>query len=1271
MATSTDAASGPPDLIQQLHRIAKRTLVAAGPRYSPAIDPSAPNLEIQPLQRAASALALGSAMRSRATELGESLRSVYDRDHYLADWLFGRRAVNLQRLSDDLRLLASGGSIGAVRKTTLVLRRHLAAVRRRMEEAEGEAHAALRILDQAGPDWESDEDKKARSQERERIRGRLSGLRRLDEPLSRIGVFVDSEEGQLLTQSNSILLLGEWGTGKTHFMCDFALQALSDNTPTVVVLASELRTDMHPLDAIAEATGQAVTGSELIRSLGEAAARSGRRALVLIDAINESDRAAWRRWLPRLVRDVEKAQDVGLVVSCRTPFDASTVPDEVRAKMIQLYHPGFEDQEFDAQLEFFSYYALPPLHVPLLTSEFSRPLFLRLMCEGVKDLSKRSQRRTLRDIAMGQKSMTYVLEHFVKRVGAEVEASYGLSARACWLIIKGDPRNGRPGLAGVLAANRREWLTVDEVVNEVRAFARVSADDASSIVGSMRASGLLIESSRYQDNGYVDVYTLPYQRFADHVVARHLLDEHLDTSSEVKLRRCFYANQRLGAAFVTDRWGRGFSEPGVASALMIEFPERVKRMSKAPAELLAYLPKQRRLLHPFVEAFVEGLYWRPNSGFNTETERLVKLLLDRTETDIRTRTYEVIIGLAARADHPLGISWLYERLRPMTMPDRDREWSEFLRSMEDTSNVYRLLAWVEREDIAKVDAETVDRALRMLAAVLTTTDRTLRDRATRALVLLGESFPRLLFDLVPELLAFNDPYVPERMLAASYGACLRRWALETSQSPFADALATFVDRLLELVLRPTAPYATWHALTRGYAIGVLRILLQLRPRALTRSDRELLVLRPGQAPSPFRPVSRIRKSDVEAAEHAIHMDFGNYTIGRLVDGRGNYDFKHREYAGVRQQIADRMRLLGYSTERFSGLDRSIGHQREYPRSHQLDRYGKKYSWIAFFEMYGLRAGSGKIADHPIRNPRPSDSDIDPSFPIAIPEWSPPRRDIFETSPAIFEDWLAKGEIPDYEGLLRMTEVDGHAGDWILLDAGLHEGVQDGRELRGWVTSVFAPRRSVARLRTEVDAGRDLSDNGFPDLGADYYTFHGEIPWSLAYGSDVRRNDGRPRRVSDRAFDYFDRGWKTGIPVEDSCRRWSWESYHSDLNQVGGLVFPAPPIAVELRLRVVHGSSDMVDENGKLATIYREAPGPGYGCHFLYVRRDLVEKYSQGRNLQLVQAVVGERTVSYRVVERGLRDSLTELFQSRVHRFSAVFGLDARSTSTVRAPGPTT
>ena len=929
--------------------------------------------------------------------------------------------------------------------------------------------------------------------------------------------------------------------------------------------------------------------------------------------------------------------------------------------MSVLRHPGFEDQEFDAQLEFFKYYDLPALHVPLLTSEFSRPLFLRLMCEGIKDLGKRSQQNRLRDLASGQKSMTYVLERFVKEVGGEVEKEHNLTRLSCWRIMKGDLRNGRAGLAGVLAGARREWLSGDEALDEVRAYTGATVQEAAAIIESMKTAGLLIEHSRYHNGGYVDVLVLPYQRFSDHLVARHLLDAHLDARSEERVRRCFYKSQRLGAVFMLDRWGGEFAEPGIASALMIEFPERVRRMSErdgSPTELIFYIPKGRRLVRPVVDVFLGGLYWRPSSSFSPQTKWMVEFLLDHAEGEFRSRVYEVVVGLATRKGHPLGSDWLIGRLAAMSMPDRDAEWSEFVRTAEPHSNLHRLLAWAEREDHTKVNPEVTSQAIKMTALLLTTTDRLTRDRATRALVLMGEAHPGRLFGEVSALLSFGDPYVTERVLAACYGVCMRVWATESPTSEFSDDLAHFARLLLEQLLRPGTRHSTWHALTRGYAIGVLQILLKLRPRALSRSDRALLVPSPSDAASPFRPVARIRKRDVEDPERAIHMDFGNYTIGRLVEGRGNYDFTHREYVGVRKQIADRMRRLGYSSAHFNHVDNVIGRYSEYGRDGaQVDRYGKKYSWIAYYEMHGLRRANGRFNDEYFHRPRPSDSDIDPSFPKEIQLWTPPSTDVFAGSPTDLHGWIAHGQSPDYASLREMGEVDGIVGDWILLDAAMHEGVADGREARGWVTSVFVPLRSVDRMRREVESRRHLGDRGFPDIGADYYTYHGEVPWSGMYGSDVRTSRGLPKRLNDRAFDYFDRGRRRGIPVEDSCRRWAWEDYHSQLNQVGGVVFPAPPVAEALNLRIAGGTSDMLDEKGRVATIFRRADGPGFGSSFLYMRRDLVERYVGSRRLRLVQAVIAERNVSYKAMEGGLSNALSAAFQSRVQMSEQVFGLE--------------
>ena len=241
-------------------------------------------------------------------------------------------------------------------------------------------------------------------------------------------------------------------------------------------------------------------------------------------------------------------------------------------------------------------------------------------------------------------------------------------------------------------------------------------------------------------------------------------------------------------------------------------------------------------------------------------------------------------------------------------------------------------------------------------------------------------------------------------------------------------------------------------------------------------------------------------------------------------------------------------------------------------------------------------------------------------------------------------------MPAYEELLELDEIDGHAGNWVLLYASIHEAATDGRESRGWVQSVFASERSLEQISREIADGRDIGDRGVPELGADYYTFHGEIPWSPAYGSDVRNARGKPRHATDRAFDYFDLGWKRGIPVENSSRRWGWESYHSALNQAGPIIFPAPAFASGIGLRTAQGSSDMFDERGQLATLYREMPGSTTGSSFLYVRRDLVDRYSKTNKMRLLQVGAGERTLSYRFFERSLAEEALKIIQAGDNEF---------------------
>ena len=220
----------------------------------------------------------------------------------------------------------------------------------------------------------------------------------------------------------------------------------------------------------------------------------------------------------------------------------------------------------------------------------------------------------------------------------------------------------------------------------------------------------------------------------------------------------------------------------------------------------------------------------------------------------------------------------------------------------------------------------------------------------------------------------------------------------------------------------------------------------------------------------------------------MRMDFANYTLGRLFKDRGNYDDTHPGYQEVRRQVARRMSDLGYSESTFLELDRAIAQGQPMSRESdgsKTDRYGKKYSWIAFFEMYGVRGDLDLLREYRSRE-RSSDADVDPSFPVAPREWVPPLPDLFASTPADRSRWLADGPIPDYQHLLTRADVDdAHGGPWVLLNGFIEEAGPDDRETFTFVRGLFIKPGDARGVRATLSTLGYLGNSRVPEPGEDY------------------------------------------------------------------------------------------------------------------------------------------------------------------------------------------
>lgn len=95
-----------------------------------------------------------------------------------------------------------------------------------------------------------------------------------------------------------LLLIGEWGTGKTHSVCDASLARLQDGLPTLLLLAKDFSSRRPLREAIHYLTHTRL--ASLLSGLNTLGRKSRTRALIIVDGVNEGNREGWSRaWLIR------------------------------------------------------------------------------------------------------------------------------------------------------------------------------------------------------------------------------------------------------------------------------------------------------------------------------------------------------------------------------------------------------------------------------------------------------------------------------------------------------------------------------------------------------------------------------------------------------------------------------------------------------------------------------------------------------------------------------------------------------------------------------------------------------------------------------------------------------------------------------------------------------------------------------------------------------------------------------------------------------------
>ncbi len=596
------------DLLQRIVRQTKRSVSSAGPRYTPNAANGAPNLVIESVAGALAAVSGAREWKGERDKLTQSFATAFRSLAHLSVAADANETAEIGRIISLLRRSTTVRP-GMAARTTAALRRSLSAV-----------HDVLQRLDQANPQ-SHDVPRDAPEAERSSAERNSSVLREARSAYRGVEQSLDAPAAAAF-ESGHLLLVGEWGTGKTHSVCDASLARLRDGVPTLLLLAKDFA-GSHPLREAVQSLNEPRL-QDLLSGLNVLGRQSGTRTLVIVDGINEGNREGWARACTTLIRAASRFQWVAVALTCRSPFEQLMFSGDERQTLPSLRHPGFEGEEFDAQKSFFDFYNLPLPEVPLLADEFSRPLTLKLICEALKDLTRESKKKGISGIASGQKSMTFVFERFVDAASADIQNRLNLPGKFCWRFLK-DP----DGVCALMVCEEREWATKDELLQLLSPrLPNWTVTQRREVLTQMLAAGVLLEDRQWTGAAWDAVIRLPYQRFSDHLVARHLLDRHLPNPlTRRAIRAAFQNDAPLGRLFanVDPDPRRG----GWREALIVEFPERLKRLThRGGRELYDFLPEGAKDLGRYFEPFVRGLPWRTGASFSKTTNALLVDLLN-------------------------------------------------------------------------------------------------------------------------------------------------------------------------------------------------------------------------------------------------------------------------------------------------------------------------------------------------------------------------------------------------------------------------------------------------------------------------------------------------------------------------------------------------------------------------------------------------------------------------------------------------------------------
>lgn len=374
--------------------------------------------------------------------------------------------------------------------------------------------------------------------------------------------------------------------------------------------------------------------------------------------------------------------------------------------------------------------------------------------------------------------------------------------------------------------------------------------------------------------------------------------------------------------------------------------------------------------------------------------------------------------------------------------------------------------------------------------------------------------------------------------------------------------------------------------------------------------------------------------------------------GEIVDYLDNSSKYHHELnfpiAPMQRWMFQRVLDLGWTVELFGDFDRRVNRHDDAGRSgHKAERVGKKYQWIAFFEMLALMADNYEIrSDRHQEKSEPYSGpwqfhtrDIDPSFLLRKTKRRSEESPFCWWCPSTYSNWDGHqdstawikdtADLPDPKGLLEVVNPKDNSR-WIVLDlspkwraptpTGEESFSSDTKQLWYLLNSYIVKRAHVNPVFAWA-LKQDYWGRWMPEAKSLSGVFLGEHYWAPAYRDHDIPWHGLP-------------GWTTGSegralphPVLSATQGYFAESsgYDCSIDDTINITIPRKVIVDQMKLHWKGIEGHFYDTAGTLVAFDPSVKESGPGA--LLVRKDAFTRFLDAEDYSVLWTLLGEKLVA--------------------------------------------